>query len=178
MAPRNESNNWVVHQLRGLPRQAPGVLSDRRDESDRRRRILWSVIYGSFKPRRRTPSRRLDDSRYQSVDWHASHLLAVAIAILLLSFCDAFLTLTLLDGGAQEINPVMGLVVQGDPTWFAGLKMAMTGASVVLMVCLARYRFMGLVRVEFALYAVLVAYVTLIGYEFWMLQLGSEAFPF
>jgi len=178
MSPRNESNDWVVHQLRGLPRHAPGVLSDRRGSPDRRRRIWWSLFYGSFNPRRRTPPRRLDDSRYFSIDWHASHLLAVAIAILLLSFCDAFLTLLLLDSGAQEINPVMALVVHGDSAWFAGLKMGMTGLSVVLMVGLARYRFMRRVRVEFALYAILIGYITLIGYEFWMLKLGQESFPF
>ncbi len=177
-ARRTESNDWVVHQLRGLPRHAPGVLSNRRGAPDRRRRVLWSLLYGSFNPRRRTEPRRLDDSRYFSVDWHASHLLAVAISILLLSFCDAFLTLMLLDGGAQEMNPVMDLVVHGDAALFAGLKMAMTGLSVVLMVCLARYRFMRVVRVEFALYAILIGYITLIGYEFWMLQLGKEGFPF
>jgi hypothetical protein len=178
MSSRNESSDWVVHQLRGLPRHAPGVLSDRRGEPERRRRIWWSVAYGSFNPRRRTPSRRLDDPSYFLVDWHSPHLLAVAIAILLLSFCDAFLTLQLLDGGAQEINPVMALVVHGDTALFAGLKMAMTGASVVLMVCVARYRFMRIVRVEFALYAILIGYITLIGYEVWMLQLGMDAFPF
>jgi hypothetical protein len=178
MSQRNEPNDWVVHQLRGLPRRAQGVLSDRRGKPDRRRRIWWSLLYGSFNPRRRTPPRRLDDSRYHSVDWHASHLLAVAIAILLLSVCDAFLTLLLIDGGAQEMNPVMALVVHGDTALFAGLKMAMTGFSVVLMVGLARYRFMRVLRVEFALYAILIGYITLIGYEFWMLQLGQDAFPF
>jgi hypothetical protein len=177
MSLRKEANDWVVHQLRGLPRHAPGVFSDRRDRPERRRRIWWSILYGSFNPRRRTPPRRLDDTRYYSVDWHSSHLLAVAIAILLLSCCDAFLTLVLLDGGAQEMNPVMDLVVHGDTALFAGLKMAMTGVSVVLMVCLARYRFLRLVRVEYALYAILIGYTILIGYEFWMLSLGKDLFP-
>jgi len=176
MSLRKEANDWVVHQLRGLPRHAPGVFNDRRDRPERRRRIWWSILYGSFNPRRRTPPRRLDDTRYYSVDWHSSHLLAVAIAILLLSCCDAFLTLVLLDGGAQEMNPVMNLVVHGDTALFAGLKMAMTGVSVVLMVCLARYRFLRLVRVEYALYAILIGYTILIGYEFWMLSLGKDLF--
>ncbi len=120
------------------------------------------------------PPRRLDDTRYYSVDWHASHLLVVAIAILLLSVGDAFLTLVLLGGGAEEVNPVMALVVGGDPAVFAALKMGMTGISVVLMVCLARYRFMRLVRVELALYAILFTYMGLIAYEIWMLRSHSE----
>ncbi len=53
---------------------------------------------------------------------------------------------------------------------FAALKMGMTSAGVVLMVFLARYRFMRLMRVEWVLYGVLIAYVILISYEFWMLK--------
>jgi hypothetical protein len=40
----------------------------------------------------------------------------------------------------------------------------------MLMVFLARYRFMRLMRVEWVLYGVLTAYVTLISYEVWMLK--------
>ena len=53
---------------------------------------------------------------------------------------------------------------------FAAVKMAMTGISVILMVFLARYRFMRVVRVEIVLYGVLLAYLILIGYEIGMLQ--------
>lgn len=154
------------------PTESAGSPSpaDRRDIPDRRRRVWWSVVYGSFNPRRRWPPRRLDVTRYHSIDWHSWHLLVVAIGIVLLSFVDAFLTLALLANGADEINPVMDLVVHGNPTLFAGLKMGMTGSSVILMVCLARYRFMRLVPVEIVLYGALVAYVTLVGYEFWLLD--------
>lgn len=143
---------------------------ERRDRADRRRRVWWSVCYGSFNPRRRAPPRRLDDSRFHSLDWHAPHLLAVSIGILLLSFADAFLTLVLLQGGAYEVNPVMGLLVYRSVAAFAALKMAMTGSSIIFMVLLARYRFMRLLRVQWVLYGVLVAYGSLIGYEVWMLK--------
>jgi len=177
MASKNESNDWVAHQLRSLPNAAPGVLGERREERDRRHRVWWSVFYGSFNPRRRRPPRRLDDSRYHSVDWHASHLLAVAISILLLSVCDACLTLALLEIGAREANPLMAVFVHGDATMFLTMKMAMTGVSVILMVCLARYRFMRLIRVEFALYGILIAYLCLIGYEFWLFQAHGQSLP-
>jgi len=48
--------------------------------------------------------------------------------------------------------------------------MAMTSVSVVLMVCLARYRFMRLVRVELALYGVMAGYLALIAYELQLLS--------
>jgi hypothetical protein len=128
------------------------------------------VWYGSFNPRRRTPPRRVEDSRFHSLDWHSSHLLAVAICILLLSVSDAFLTMLLLQGGASEVNPVMAALIYRSVAMFAALKMGMTGLGVVLMVFLARYRFMRLLRVEWALYAVLTAYVGLICYEFWLIK--------
>src|SRR5271156_2056368 len=143
---------------------------ERRGVADRRRRVLWSVCYGSFNPRRRTLPRRLDDLRFHSLDWHSAHLLAVAIGILLLCVADAFLTLALLQGGAAEVNPIMALLLGRSVAAFAVLKLAMTGVGTVSMVILARYRFMRLLRVEWVLYAVLIGYATLIGYEIWMLK--------
>jgi hypothetical protein len=151
------------------------LTQERRDRADRRRRVWWSICYGSFKPRRRTPPRRLDDSRFHSLDWYSAHLLAVALSILLLNVADAFLTLLLLqDGGAAEVNPIMAGLIYRSVAAFAALKMALTSVSLILMVILARYRFMRLLRVEWVLYGVLIAYVSLIGYEVWMLK-GSLA---
>ena len=163
MVPSNTprvSHDWVSPQA---------AAPERRDRADRRRRIWWAVLYGSFNPRRRIPPRRLDDSRFHSLDWHAAHLLAVAVGILLLSVADAFMTVTLLAGGAVEVNPVMALVVYQNATVFAVLKMAMTGLGVMMMVMLARYRFMRLVRVDVVMYAVLLGYLGLLGYEYSML---------
>jgi hypothetical protein len=148
---------------------APTSQSDRRT-GDRRSRIWWSVVYGNINPRRRRPQRRLDDFRYHSLDWHASHLLALSIGILLLSAADAFMTVTLLSRGAIEVNPVMALVVYRSAALFAGLKMGMTGLGVLTMVFLARYRFMRVLRVELVMYAIFVGYLVLLGYETWMLR--------
>ena len=143
---------------------------ERRARADRRRRPWWSVCYGSFNPRRRTPPRRRGDSRFHSLDWHSAHLLVVAIGILLLSVTDAFLTMMLLQEGAYEANPVMAVLIEHSAAAFAALKMGMTGAGVLLMVSLARYRFLRLLRVEWVLYGVLAAYATLICYEIGMIN--------
>ena len=151
-------------------RPAPHLARERRARFERRRRVWWSVCYGSFNPRRRTPSRRLDDSRFRSLDWYDAHLLAAAIGIVLLSVVDAFLTLTLLQSGADEVNPVMAALVYRSTAAFAALKMAMTSVSVVMLVFLARYRFMRVIRVQAVMYLVLIAYAGLISYEVWMLK--------
>lgn len=169
---RPPTEDWASNQLQGRARAAP---DERRSRTDRRRRIWWAVLYGSFNPRRRRPPRRLDDSRYHSLDWHGAHLLAVSIGILILNVADALMTVTLLSHGAIEVNPFMEALVSRNVAVFASLKMSMTGISVILMVFLARYRFMRVVRVEMVLYGVLLAYVILIGYEFSMLRSLRDA---
>jgi hypothetical protein len=142
----------------------PGLNRERRDR-ERRRRVWWSACYGSFNPRRRLPPRRRGDSGVHFLDWHAAHLLAVSIGILLLCVMDAFLTLELLQRGAVEANPFMAGLVYDHVAMFAALKMAMTSAGIILMVYMARYRFMRLLQVEWVLYGVLIAYASLILYE-------------
>jgi hypothetical protein len=157
-------------QLQGIAAAVPSAGDDRRGRHDRRHRVWWSVIYGSFNPRRRRPSRRLLEARYHSLDWHDAHLLAVAIGILLLSAADALMTIRLLDIGADEVNPIMAAVVYRSAAVFATVKMTLTGLGVMVMVMLARYRFMRVVRVDVVMYAILVAYSALLTYEFWMLR--------
>jgi hypothetical protein len=156
--------------MKRLGHAGPYLTHERRDRTDRRSRLWWSIWYGSFKPRRRNPSRRLDDSRFHSLDWYSAHLLAAAIGILLLSVVDAFMTLMLLEGGAYEVNPIMGVFIYRSVAVFAAMKMGMTSVSIILMVVLARYRFMRVLRVAWVLYGILVAYASLIGYELFMLN--------
>lgn len=158
------------------PRAAAGpAASERRSRPDRRRRFWWSLLFGGIRPRRRRPARRREDGRFHALDWHASHLWAVSIGILILSVVDAFLTMRLLSAGAVEVNPFMALFVGGNLAVFAILKMAITGVCVALMVLLAGYRFMRVLRVDVILYCILMAYVILIEHEMGMLRQLAEA---
>lgn len=147
---------------------------ERRTRSDRRQRIWWAFLYGSVRPRRRRVGRRTDDGRFQATDWHGAHLWAVSVGILILSVVDAFLTVTLMSGGAVEVNPFMAAVMGHDIGVFAILKIAMTGVCVMLMVFLARYRFMRVIRVELLLYGVLLTYLFLVGHEMGMLRVLAD----
>ncbi len=144
--------------------------AERRDRTERRRRRIWSVWYGSFKPRRRSHPRRAGDLRFHSLDWYSAHLLAVSIGISLLSMADAFLTVTLLNSGADEVNPIMAALLEHGTVAFIVFKMAITSICVIALVVLSRYRFLRLIRVEIVIYLVLVSYLSLIGYELWLLQ--------
>ena len=154
-----------------------GLRSDcaeRRNRIERRRRRVWSVCYGSFNPRRRSGARRAGDLRFHSLDWYSAHLLAVSIGISLLSMADAFLTLALLNSGADEINPIMAALLHRGATAFTVFKMATTGVCVVALVVLSRHRFMRVIRVEIVMYLVLGTYLSLIGYELWLLKRPLE----
>jgi hypothetical protein len=140
---------------------------------DRRKQPIRALFYGSFNPRRRGP-RREGERLVAGVDWHDPQWLAVAMLVVLFSCVDAFLTLTLIDHGAYEVNPVMALVVGGSALTFALVKIGLTAGGVVILTLLARMKAFGRVPVSLLLYSVLFGYGALLVYEFRLLQ---EALP-
>jgi hypothetical protein len=142
---------------------------ERRDGPDRRKQPLRALLHGSFKPRRRG-SRRDGERRVAGLDWHHPQWLAVAMLIVLFSCADAFLTLTLIDRGAYEVNPVMAPLVGGSAALFAMIKIGLTAGGVILLTLLARMKAFGRIPVGFILYTVLAGYGVLVVYEFHLLQ--------
>ncbi len=145
----------------------PGPQERRR--TDRRTNVLSSLLYGSFRPRRRAP-RRDDESGLSAVDWHHPQWLVIGILIVVFSCTDALLTLMLLERGAYEANPMMAPLVGGSTSAFAVVKIALTAGGVVALTQLARLRAFGRVRVGVLLYLVLAIYGALIAYEFGLLK--------
>jgi hypothetical protein len=142
---------------------------ERRQSSDRRRRTFYSLFYGSFNPRRRTP-RRTDARSLRDLDWHHPQWLAIGMLIVLLSCGDAALTLSLMAHGAYEVNPIMAPIVGGSALIFTLIKVGLTAGGVVLLTLAARMRAFGKIPVGFLLYAVLIGYGTLIVYELRLLE--------
>lgn len=140
------------------------IPAEQRRSVDRRKRVIRSLMYGSFHPRRRGP-RREGENTITSVDWHHPQWFLVSILIVLFSCADAFLTLRLMEEGAYEMNPFMAPLVGGSTLGFALVKIGMTAIGVVLLTQLARLRTFGRVPVGMILYGVLAIYGTLIFYE-------------
>jgi len=149
--------------------EEPGDDSERRRASDRRKRTLYSLVYGSFNPRRRR-ARRIDARSVRDLDWHHPIWLAVAMSIVLLSCVDAALTLSLMERGAYELNPLMAPIVGGSPLVFTVVKVGLTAGGVILLTLAARMRAFGRIPVSFFLYAVLIGYGTLVVYELKLLE--------
>lgn len=89
--------------------------------------------------------------------------------VLLLSFADALLTLTLISHGASEVNPLMDPLVRGSGHSFAFWKIGLTAVGVVVLTLLARLRIWGQ-AVGGVLYVALGGYVVLIAYELFLLR--------
>jgi Domain of unknown function (DUF5658) len=157
---------------RGLPDREPPAAApagQERRRGERRQRVLCALLYGSFNPRRRAP-RRVHERTLGGVDWHHPQWLAIAILIVVFSCADALLTLMLVERGAYEVNPLMAPLVVGSGLAFAGVKIGLTAAGVVLLTQLARLRAFGNIPVGVLLYMVLAVYGALIAYEFGLLR--------
>jgi len=155
---------------RGEVRSAGGgvLIGDRRFGYDRRRLTLRTFVQGGLTPRRRASRRGTEP--HALVDWHEPHLLFLAVAILLLSVTDAFLTLTLIKYGAHEANPFLAFLLEAHPRLFAAAKMVLTGTGVLVLVALARARVFRVIKVSAILHWCLLGYVALIAYEWWLLR--------
>jgi hypothetical protein len=151
------------------PPRAMVELERRGAEPDRRKRTLHSLLYGSFNPRRRG-ARRTGPATLRDLDWHEPQWLAVAMLIVVLSCVDAALTLTLIEYGAYEVNPLMAPIVGGSALIFTLIKVGLTAGGVVLLTLLARMRAFGKIPVSFLLYAVLIGYGSLVIYELRLLE--------
>jgi hypothetical protein len=143
--------------------------TERRARVDRRQRTLRALLVGGFRPRRRR-ARRDESPRICAVDWHPAKWFAVAIVILLLSFADSLLTLVLLDHGAVELNPLMRFLILDSVRSFALIKLGITAASLTVLIVMSRSRAFGRIPAGPLLYATLLIYASLVGYELWLLD--------
>ena len=149
--------------------EADSGTVERRSLADRRAHTVRSVVEGGWHARRRNP-RRGDPVRPGSVDWDAAQWFAAALAVLLLSMADTFLTLLLVQNGAVEINPLMAPFVIGGGRSFAFLKLALTATAVAVLVVLTRVPTFGRLLAGPVLVGTTFLYVLLVSYELWLVQ--------
>ncbi len=146
-----------------------GATAERRIGSERREKILRALLWGNIWRRRRAP-RRGCAAQLGGVDWHEPHWLAAALLIMLLSVADAVLTLTLINHGAIELNPLMRVLVMGSDRSFVYLKMGITAVTVTMLVLLIRVRTFGRQLAGPLLLMTALVYSVLVSYEFWLLN--------
>lgn len=137
-----------------------------------RRQFSWRTILYGFTRSRRHNLRRSVDAEVMFIDWHHPWLFFLAVGTMIFSCLDAFMTLQLLERGFYEANPIMAAILSQGTTAFAVSKMAMTGTSILILVFLAKSRFMNRVRTGLILTIFFSIYACLVCYEFVFLMRG------
>ncbi len=139
-------------------------LAERRAD-DERRDFSWRTVFFGFMRSRRRDLRRNEDAGVIFLDWHHPWLFFLAVGIMLLSCADAFLTLTLMQHGMIEANPFMDSMLSQGTAAFAVSKIVMTGTGILILVFLAKSRFMNRLRTGLFLTFFFSFYCCLVCYE-------------
>ncbi len=139
------------------------ALANKRTEEERRE-FSWRTVFFGFTLSRRREHRRIAEEEVIFLDWHHPWLFFLAVGTMLLSCADAFLTLQLIDLGMIEANPLMRAVMGHSTVLFTSTKLAMTGIGILMLVFMAKARFLNRFRaglfltIFFTFYACLVCY--------------------
>lgn len=141
------------------------AIVDKRILTDRRVFSWRTIVYGYTRSRRHQ-LRREADAEVVFLDWHHPWLFFLAVGIMIFSCLDAFMTLQLLERGMYEANPVMAAILGQGTTAFAVSKMLMTGTSILILVFLAKARFLNRLRTGLILTMFFSLYACLVCYEF------------
>ena len=131
-----------------------------------RRSFSWRTFVFGFARSRRLSLRRVEDAEVLFLDSHHPWLFFLAVGTMIMSCVDAFMTLQLLQHGMVEANPVMAAILDQGTMAFAASKITMTGTSILILVFLAKIRFLNRIRVGLFLTVIFSSYACLICYEF------------
>ncbi len=140
------------------------ALPNNRIEKDRREFSWRTVVYGFARSRRHNHRRAVDDA-VVFLDRGHPWLFFLATGTMLLSSADAFLTLKLMGLGMYEANPFMQAAMEQGTAWFSGIKLAMTAFGILVLVFLAKARFLNRVRTGLMLTGFFTMYACLVCYE-------------
>lgn len=142
--------------------------NERRD-SDRRHRRSWGSRHFWLGGRRFGP-RRADESGGWYTDVYGPGVAANVVIVMTGCVMDALLTLSLLEKGAVEVNPLMALALLFGVRQFVLLKVVLTGLCLLLLTVHHRFLLYRRLRVHQLLACLAFAYLTLLLYELGLMR--------
>jgi hypothetical protein len=140
------------------------MQSERRVLSDRRLCATKPISFYTFRGRRRH-ARRDEECHNYYVDRYSGRYLILIVAILVLCFLDAYLTLLLLQVGAIELNPFMLYFIKKDIVLSMAVKYVMTAIALIIILVHKNFRVFGGMEVRKLIYVVLALYSGLVLFE-------------
>lgn len=170
ISPNQPSSSHSKHRY--SPNVSRLADSNRRVASDRRTQTLWAHINTNPDFHKRRSIRREDDRHNAYLDHYKPLFVYITLGVLLLSCLDATFTLTLLQRGSVELNPLMAWLIDINPHLFVAVKLSITGVGVLLLLAHTQFRVFHSLKVVYLLYLSLFGYFTLALYE--MLLLGQS----
>ncbi len=135
---------------------------DRRIFSDRRKNptpaLSWYTLWG----RRRTFRRKSDQQRGGYVDHYSALLFLFLISAVVLNILDAYITITILDLGGWEVNPIVrsAIEVYGDKFWV--WKFLIVSACVVFLCLHCKFKRAKLIIVSLNIYYICVVFFNVV----------------
>jgi hypothetical protein len=149
----------------GGKQKATGDSRAQRFGVDRRRKTISPLRYLVAGGRRSGVRRVEDRQRFIILDRYSPHLLTAIVGILCLSLLDALLTLSLIEHGVAEVNPVMAYFLNKGSLIFTSVKYLLTSLSVVIFLLLnhnilprTRFRMSSLFTFAIASFAIVVVW--------------------
>jgi len=146
--------------------------TERRSAIDRRNYSLITLKHCATAPRR-MHGRRKVDRRNSVLDRFDSGVVALAIALMILSIMDSMFTLTLISRGGSEVNPFMNMLLQHSVWAFAVFKMLLTAIPAIFLVATGNLLLLGKYRARSVLAAMVGLYLGLICYEIALLSMSA-----
>jgi hypothetical protein len=142
-----------------------------RSGKDRRAKSGFNIRSLLFGGRREKIRRQEDTIRIFYVDQYSPKLFAVIVAILFLSVIDALLTLSLLNLGAYETNPVMSFFLQFGPYTFFVSKYLLTIIPVIFLL-MCRNIVIRIIKISArsVLYFIALFYLAFVGWELYLIS--------
>ncbi len=151
--------------------QTTNLTQNRRTGQDRRTFSLRTLGTCIVSPRR-ARGRRSQDRRDNHADVFDGGMLSLALLLVGFSVLDAAFTLTLLQNGGTELNPVMRYFLSFEGVVpFMLAKLTLTAIPAVLLVAMQNVQVWGRWRVRSILAALVGAYAGLIVYELVLLSM-------
>lgn len=139
-------------------------MNERRQVPDRRIHSTKSVSFYTLRGRRKK-ARRVEEAENYYVDRYELRYLFLIVSILVLCFMDAFLTIILIQLGAEELNPFMLIFIEKDVVLSMVIKYVITALSLICILMHKNFRIFRNLRVHSLIYFVLTLYVVLVIFE-------------
>ena len=166
------SDGLIMNQIYMEMTDQNTIILSNRSGTDRRTKSGFNIRSLLFGGKRETIRRKEDTKRILYVDYYSPGLFFTIVFILFLSVIDSLLTLSLLNYGGYETNPVMAYFLEFGPYTFFTFKYLLT---IIPAIGLLMFRnvFLAAIRIytHSLLYFIAVTFMAVVVWELYLVSI-------